>query len=159
MKGFHSITLLLRDVAATANVLTNIFGYKLTGEEGNRYRYTTDTVANAAIVDLLEAPYDNPVNAGGTIHHVAFRVKDEAALMDFREKIVKQGFNITQKIVCYYFFSHYFRVPGGVLFEIATDNPGFAIDEPADELGTTFKLPPQYESKREDIERALPLLV
>jgi len=78
--------------------------------------------------------------------------------MRFRDKVVKKGLNITQKINRDYFFSLYFREPGGVLFEIATNNPGFTVDEPLDQLGQHLKLPVQYESMRADIEKVLPAL-
>ncbi len=97
--------------------------------------------------------------AGGTNHHVAFRVKNDEVLMHFREKIASKGHNITPKIDRNYFYSLYFREPGGVLFELATDNPGFAIDEPVNELGTNLKLPVQYEPDRENIQRVLPKIV
>ena len=158
-KGFHSITLTLKTVENTAKVLTDILDYKFVGKEENRYRYRTDTVENAAIVDLIEdTNAASAVNAGGTIHHIAFRVKDEKVLMEYREKVVRNYLNITQKIDRNYFFSLYFREPGGVLFEIATDNPGFAIDEPVNEFGKNLKLPAQYESNRSQIEAALPAL-
>ena len=144
----------------TASVLTDIFGYKFSGQEGNRYRYTTDAVETASIVDLIDAPDEKRTgNAGGTIHHVAFRVKDENVLMEFREKVLAKGLNITQKIDRNYFFSLYFREPGGVLFEIASDTPGFSIDESVSELGKNLKLPAQYESHRKQIEAVLPSLV
>lgn len=158
-RGFYNITLTLRKIEATAAILTDIFGYKLLQQEGNRYRFVTDAVENAAIVDLLEAP-DAPAGYGaaGTNHHVAFRVKDEATLMAFREKIESKGHHITPKIDRNYFFSLYFREPGGVLFEVATDNPGFATDESLEELGTHLMLPAQYEPYRNKIEEALPVL-
>lgn len=158
-RGFHSITLSLRMKSETAQVLTDILGYSLLKQEGNRYRYGTGAVGHAAIVDLLEDPETKPgINAGGTIHHVAFRVENEAVLMEYREKVLRYGLNITPKIDRNYFFSLYFREPGGVLFELATENPGFAVDEPVSELGTHLKLPPQYESRRADIEAVLPRL-
>lgn len=158
-KGFHSITLTLKNISATAEVLTDVFDYKLVGQEGNRYRYRTDAVQNASVVDLIEAPNDpRAINAGGTIHHVAFRVKDEEVLMAYREKVLAKGLNITQKVDRNYFFSLYFREPGGVLFELATDNPGFSIDESVEELGKNLKLPAQYEKHRSQIEAALPVL-
>ncbi|MFD1001423.1 ring-cleaving dioxygenase [Ohtaekwangia kribbensis] len=158
-KGFHSITLTLRDIKATASVLTDIFEYTLEGQEGNRYRYSTKAIENAAIVDLVQVPGEGGgIGGSGTIHHVAFRVKDESILMYFREKVLKKGLNITPKIDRNYFFSLYFREPGGVLFEIATDNPGFDVDEPVSELGTNLKLPAQYESNRKEIEQVLPAL-
>lgn len=159
MKGFHSVSLTLKNIQDTASVLTDIFEYKFVAQEGNRYRYGTDAVANASIIDLIEAPdLARAVNAGGTVHHVAFRVKDEDVLMRFREKIVKKGFNITPKIDRNYFFSLYFREPGGVLFELATDNPGFTIDEAVEALGNSLKLPAQYENNRAAIEKVLPAL-
>ncbi|MEX2234711.1 MAG: ring-cleaving dioxygenase [Cyclobacteriaceae bacterium] len=158
-KGFHNITLSLRSVAETAKVLTDIFDYSLLKQEGNRYRYITKEIENASIVDLLESPETGRgINAGGTIHHVAFRVKNEEVLMNFREKVISQGLSITPKIDRNYFFSLYFREPGGVLFELATDNPGFSVDEPVNELGTHLKLPRQYEGSRAEIEKVLPVL-
>jgi glyoxalase family protein len=159
-RGFHSITLSLRSVTETAGVLTEVLGYSLSGQEGNRYRYVTPAVEGAATVDLLELPgMPRAINAGGTVHHVAFRVKDEETLMHYRDKVIRHGLNITPKIDRNYFFSLYFRVPGGVLFELATENPGFAVDEPVNELGTHLKLPAQYESSRAEIEKVLPSLV
>lgn len=159
-KGFHSITLTLRSVTDTAEVLTDIFEYKLASQEGNRFRYVTDAVENASVVDLIEAPNEpRATNAGGTIHHVAFRVKDEKVLMEFRQKVVEKELSITPKIDRNYFFSLYFREPGGVLFELATDNPGFAVDEPVHEFGKNLKLPAQYEHNRAEIEAILPALV
>ncbi|MCP9200818.1 ring-cleaving dioxygenase [Gramella sp. GC03-9] len=159
LKGFHGVTLSLNNIGATAEILTEVFGYKKERSEGNLTRYKTDSVKNAAIVDLLELP-DLPrgLNAGGTNHHVAFRVKDEETLMAIREKVLKKGLQITEKIDRDYFFSLYFREPGGVLFEIATDNPGFATDETVQELGSSLQLPDRYEGAREQIEKALPKL-
>lgn len=159
LKGFHSVTLSLKGIQHTAEILTNIFGYRLLKQEGNRYRFVTDAVEGANIVDLLEQPsVPAGINAGGTNHHVAFRVKDDVALMEYREKILSKGFNITPKIDRNYFYSLYFREPGGVLFELATDNPGFAVDEPVASLGSSLKLPPQYEGTRKEIEAVLPVL-
>jgi glyoxalase family protein len=159
IKGFHSVTLTLRSIKPTATILTDIFGYKLMEQEGNRHRYITDAIGNAAIVDLLEAPsLPYGYNAAGTNHHVAFRVKNDEILMEFREKIARKGLHITPKIDRDYFFSLYFREPGGVLFELATDNPGFTRDEELNELGTHLKLPRQYEPDRARIEAVLPRL-
>ncbi len=157
IKGFHSITLTLRNITPTAAILTDIFGYRLLKQDGNRYRFVTDAIDNASIADLIEAPdLQRGHGAAGTNHHVAFRVKDENILMDFREKIVRKGLSITPKIDRQYFFSLYFREPGGVLFELATDDPGFTIDEPVEQLGSSLKLPEQYEGSRAKIEQILP---
>ncbi len=159
IKGFHTVTLTLNDIKATAAVLTEVFGYKQVEQENNLYRYQTDAVKNAALVDLLEMPQaQRGLNAGGTNHHIAFRVKDEETLMAFREKIAARGLQISGKIDRDYFFSLYFREPGGVLFEIATDNPGFATDEAVENLGSSLQLPDQYEPMRDKIERGLPEL-
>ena len=158
-KGFHSITLTVKNIAPTAAILTDILGYRLMQQEGNRYRFITDAIDNASIVDIIEAPNLAPGRgAAGTNHHVAFRVKDDSILMEFREKIAAKGLSITPKIDRDYFFSLYFREPGGVLFELATDNPGFTKDEPLQELGSSLKLPKQYENSRKKIEEVLPAL-
>ena len=159
IKGFHSVVLTLQNIKATAKILTDIFGYKLLSQEGNRYRFITDAVEAANIVDLVEEPAgQRGINAGGTNHHIAFRVSNEDILMAFREKVKSAGLNITEKIDRNYFYSLYFREPGGVLFEIATDNPGFATDESVSELGTHLMLPAQYERSRKQIEEVLPSL-
>lgn len=158
-KGFHGVTLTLRSIKQTAAVLTEILGYKLLEQSGNRYRYMTDAVDAANIIDLVELPNEaRGIGGAGTNHHIAFRVKNEEVLMYFQEKVQRSGLSITNKIDRNYFYSLYFREPGGVLFEIATDNPGFGIDEPWDQLGQKLLLPPQYESRRADIEAVLPKL-
>lgn len=159
LKGFHTVTLTLNGIKATAAILTDVFGYRLVEQDENLYRYQTDAVENAAMVDLLESPgAQRGINAGGTNHHIAFRVENEEVLMAFREKIRERGLHITEKINRDYFFSLYFREPGGVLFEIATDNPGFATDETVEQLGSKLQLPTQYRSMREQIEKVLPEL-
>jgi glyoxalase family protein len=159
IKGFHNVTLTLNSIKPTADILTGIFGYKLLSEHVNRYRFATDAIDHAAIIDLVEAPGEMSGHiAGGSVHHIAFRVKDDAAEMKMRELIVNKGFQITPQIDRNYFHSLYFREPGGVLFEIATDNPGFTADEPLEDLGKNLKLPAQYEAYREEIKKALPPL-
>jgi len=159
IRGFHNITLTLRRVGPTITILTELFGYKMLKQEENRYRFVTDAIENASVIDIIEAPGTaSGTGAAGTNHHVAFRVKDDTILMEFREKIARKGLNITPKIDRDYFFSLYFREPGGVLFELATDNPGFTKDESVDELGSSLKLPKQYEGSRTTIEEGLPKL-
>jgi len=156
-KGFHSVSLNLNRKDTTVQVL-EIMGYQFVGEEGNRFRYKTNAIGTASIIDITETTDPRGINAAGTIHHIAFRVKDEETEMAWRAKLVQAGFNITQKIDRNYFYSLYFREPNGVLFEIATDNPGFAVDEPLAALGTGLKLPAQYEAHRKQIEEVLPVL-
>jgi glyoxalase family protein len=160
IRGFHSVSLLLRDIAPTALVLTDLLGYRMIKQDGNIYRYISDSVETAAYVDLIESPNEKPgLLAGGTNHHVAFRVKDRETQMYFHDKILNHGLRITEQIDRNYFFSVYFREPGGVLFEIATDNPGFTVDEPLHELGTHLKLPEQYEEERDLIAMKLAPLI
>lgn len=158
-KGFHSVVLTVRNSGPTSKVLTDILGYQLQQEEANRYRFATNAIATANIVDLVEEPAgQRGLNAGGTNHHVAFRVKDDNILMEVREKVRSAELNITEKIDRNYFYSLYFREPGGILFELASDNPGFVTDETVAELGTHLMLPPQYERSRQRIEEVLPVL-
>lgn len=159
LKGFHNVTLTLKKAEPTIKVLTDILGYGLQKQEENRYRFATDAIDTANLIDIIEndkIPAGR--NAGGTNHHIAFRVENEAVLMEYREKVMSAGLSITPKIDRDYFYSLYFREPGGVLFEIATDNPGFTVDEPLNELGQNLKLPKQYEAMRSQIEQALPKL-
>lgn len=159
IRGFHNVTLSLSRIDKTAEILQDVFGYKLQEQNVNRYRFKTDAIENAAIIDLVELPGEqHAINAGGTIHHIAFRVKDDATELFFRKKLIEKGLQPTPVIDRNYFNSVYFREPGGVLFEIATDNPGFAVDEPVENLGTSLKLPEQYESKRPELEKSLPKL-
>ena len=159
LRGFHSTTLTLKNIEKTAAVLKEVFGYVFVGNEGYRHRYATTAIPTAATVDLVEAPQQSSgIGAAGTIHHVAFRVQDEKVQEELRKKVASLGLNVTPKIDRNYFFSVYFREPGGVLFEIATDNPGFTVDESIEELGTHLMLPPRYEPRRAEIERVLPAL-
>ncbi|SIS57852.1 glyoxalase family protein [Chryseobacterium ureilyticum] len=159
LKGFHNVTLTLRKAEPTIKVLTDILGYDLQKQEADRYRLATNAIDTANIIDIIEndkMPAGR--NAAGTNHHIAFRVKDDNILMEYREKVLSAGLNITPKINRDYFYSLYFREPGGVLFEIATDNPGFTVDEDLAELGENLKLPAQYEGMRDKIEGVLPKL-
>ncbi|CAD0220145.1 ring-cleaving dioxygenase [Chryseobacterium sp. JV274] len=159
LKGFHNVTLTLKKADPTIKVLTDVLGYDLQKQEGERYRLATDAIDTANLVDIIEnSTIPAGRNAAGTNHHIAFRVKDDNVLMEYREKVLSAGLSITPKINRDYFYSLYFREPGGVLFEIATDNPGFTVDEPLNELGTNLKLPAQYEGMREKIEGVLPKL-
>lgn len=159
LTGFHNVTLTLKKAEPTMKVLTDILGYDLQKQEGERYRLATNAIDTANLVDIIEndkMPAGR--NAAGTNHHIAFRVKDDQVLMEYRDKVLSAGLSITPKINRDYFYSLYFREPGGVLFEIATDNPGFTVDESLDELGTHLKLPAQYEGMRDKIEDVLPKL-
>lgn len=159
IRGFHSSTLALTDATATAQVLTQSMGYHLATQSGHRTRYAVGTGGPGTYVDLLTDPaLPRGLNGAGTIHHVAFRVSDDAAEVAARDTLLKDGLHVSPVIDRAYFKSIYYREPAGVLFEIATDGPGFAIDEPLDQLGTKLGLPPHLELHRAEIEAALPQL-
>ena len=158
VRGFHSVSAALEGYERTARLLTETFGYRLVDESGNRFRFVSaDDSAPGRIVDLLCHP-DTALGrvAAGSVHHIAFRAKNEAEQLQWREYLVGLGYNVTPVIDRTYFHSIYFREPGGVLFEIATEPPGFTLDEKLDELGTHLRLPPWMESARSEIEEILP---
>jgi glyoxalase family protein len=164
LRGFHSTTLQVRDAAASAALLREHFGWSEAGREGNRTRYVAPETSAAAagaplpgrIVDLVETPSLPPGRMGrGTIHHVAFRTPDDATQSGWRAQLVADGFGVTPMRDRQYFHSIYFSEPNGVLYEIATEPPGFSWDEPVESLGQSLKLPPWLEPQRERIEQAL----
>lgn len=158
-RGIHQVTISTLDKTATANILTEVFGYVLENTDVNRFRFRTNAVADGASVDLVETLGEQPgIVAGGSVHHVAFRVKTVEDLLYFRKKIAGLGLHITEKIDRNYFYSLYFREPGGVLFEIATDEPGFLVDENLEELGQNLQLPEQYEGYRDRLKIVLPVI-
>ena len=159
LHGFHSVTLWLEEVRDTAELLTAQMGYRAGGQEENRHRFVSGANAVGRIIDLVEGP--DRVQAGlgaGSIHHIAFRAPNDEQQLEYQSLIRNAGFNVTDVLDRSYFHSIYFREHGGVLFEIATDNPGFAIDEPVNALGETLKLPEWLEPNRTEIESSLPRL-
>jgi len=163
LNGFHSVTLWLRDLAPTAHLLTEVFGYEDQGSETvdgvERLRLAAPGGARGSVIDLMRSDAPSIGRPGaGTIHHVAFRAEDDATQLAWREALASAGHDVTPVIDRQYFNAIYFREPGGVLFEIATDPPGFAVDEPVETLGRDLKLPAQYEGMRDRIERVLPPL-
>ena len=159
IRGFHSSTLGLSDAAPTISVLTQTMGYHLVAESGHRARYAGNGGGPGSYVDLLTDPaLPRGLSGAGTIHHVAFRVPDDASQEKARSQIVKDGLAVSPVIDRAYFKSIYYREPGGVLFEIATDQPGFAIDEPVETLGSKLSLPPHLEPHRAEIEAGLPAI-
>lgn len=159
--GFHSATLTLRDPEPTARLLADGFGFAEAGNErdgaGERLRMALPGDGPGRVIDLWRPDVPERSIAGaGTIHHIAFRARDDAHQDALRERLLGLGMEVTPRIDRQYFNAIYFREPGGVLFEVATDPPGFAIDEAPDALGTALKLPPQYEPRRARIEAALP---
>jgi len=159
--GFHSATLAEEGYERTASLLVETMGWKLVGEDANRYRYAAGASGSAgAIVDIVCAP-DTRLgrSGGGTVHHIAWRTPDDAHQKLWRSALVGAGYNVSPVMDRTYFHSIYYREPGGVLFEIATDPPGFAIDESRDHLGERLMLPDWLESQRAAVVAALPPLV
>ena len=158
VRGLHAITMSERQIDPSAEMLTGLLGMSVTGEDGDRARFGMAGGGTGALVDVVGGIEDRGLQAGGTVHHVAFRAPDLATMTVWHDEIAARGINVTQILDRQYFKSIYFREPGGVLFEIATDAPGFDVDEPLLELGRLLKLPPWLEPDREQIASALPPL-
>ena len=156
IRGIFGVTLSERSGGNTTDLMENFLGFERAGEERGRARYLT-TGPDGSFADVLVRP-EGPVGqtAVGTVHHVAWRAPDDATQRAWREEIATRGFDVTPVLDRKYFHSIYFREPGGVLFEIATDPPGFAVDEDPDHLGEDLKLPPWLEKDRSRIEQVLP---
>lgn len=155
IRGFRGTTMHLNQRGPTAEVLETLFGFQETESDGNRWHYTTDAKIGGSVI-IKEDESRPSANGRGIIHHVAFRAEDDDELESLRGKVVGMGLNPSQVIDRHWFHSVYFRSPGGVLFEIATDGPGYDVDEDPDKLGQKLILPPWLESKREMIEKRLP---
>jgi glyoxalase family protein len=145
----------------TVAVLTEDLGMKVLWERGDRIRLAAGDGLAGSIVDVIADPTAAPgLTAGGTVHHIAFRTPDKQTQELWRQELADRGYQVTAILDRQYFTSIYFREPGGVLFEIATDTPGFDIDEPLLELGRSLKLPPWLEPSRDQIEHIIaPLAV
>lgn len=156
LRGFHSVTLWLEEIAPTVELLTGKMGYRSAGQEGSRHRFVGDNASLGSIVDLIHRPGKMQAGFGtGSIHHIAFRVLDDAEQVEYQSELTRSGYRVSEVRDRSYFHSIYFREPGGVLFEIATNAPGFMVDEPKETLGETLKLPEWFEPTRDEIESAL----
>jgi glyoxalase family protein len=160
IRGFHGVTLMVAKAAPTGEILTDVFGFAETGREGSLVRYAAEDTSPGHILTIRETTGFLPGRMGrGSVHHLAFRAKDDPEQAQMAEKLVRNhGQRPTEQLDRNYFRSVYFREPGGVLFEIATDQPGFAADEPVASLGRELKLPASLEAHRREIEAALPPL-
>jgi catechol 2,3-dioxygenase-like lactoylglutathione lyase family enzyme len=159
VRGVHAVTIWEDGDTGSAEFLTGTMRFRAVGEEENRLRFQSGQDGLGTVVDLRRAPgFWGGTDGVGTVHHVAFRAAGDAEQQARHEEIRRLGVGVTDVRDRQYFRSIYFREPGGVLFEIATDGPGFTVDERPEELGTTLRLPPQYESLRQRLERALPPL-
>ena len=157
IRGFHGVTILQLDAAETSTTLA-FMGFQQIAAEGNRLRFASpaDSSALGNHIDILVDPQANFGRSGaGSVHHIAFRAANDESHLEWRTTIT-QHLPATEVLDREYFHSIYFREPGGVLFELATDNPGFAIDEPLESLGERLCLPPWFESRRTSLEEILP---
>jgi len=159
IRGFHSATLTETDYQKTAALLTDTMGFKLAAQDGNRLRYAIDSGEAANVVDVLHAPDERHGRIlAGTVHHIAWRTADDAEQLVWRRELSDRGYGVSPVMDRKYFHSIYYREPGGILFEIATDPPGFTVDESPEELGSKLVLPAWLEPERKQLEAVLPPL-
>ena len=156
--GLHSATAVLHSYEETRRLLMGVFGMALHGREENRFRFEmkSDDALGRFYDVVIDPQAENGRQGGGSVHHIAFRTSTDDEEKYWQKSLRGNGFSVTPIRDRKYFKSIYFNEPGGVLFEIATDPPGFAVDEPIERLGQDLKLPPQYESIRSEIENRLP---
>ena len=161
LRGFHSVTLVEASLAPTEELLTRHLGFEVAAREGDRTRFRAagGSAATATLVDVVERP-DAPRGRDGVgrVHHVAFRTPDDATQRQWQDTVQRLGLRVSPVMDRDYFHSIYFREPGGVLFEIATDGPGMTVNEPAETLGTRLMLPAGVEQHRAELTRILPPL-
>jgi glyoxalase family protein len=159
LRGFHHVTLAVEAPDRTAGLMTDSLGFRSLDEAEGRIRLASGEGGPGYQVDVVNAAGLPHGSMGvGTVHHVAFRVPDEDTQLALREEVAALGYSVTPVLDRNYFRSIYFREPGGVLFEIATDPPGFAVDEDPEHLGEDLKLPPWLETRRDRLEEVLPPL-
>lgn len=157
IRGFHGIRLLLEDTKSTGAILTDVLGFVEAGSEESVTRFVAKGTASGGVVEIREAKGFLAGHMGrGSVHHVAFRAATDEEQAQMRTRLVEtHRIHATEQMDRNYFRSIYFREPGGVIFEIATDQPGFAVDEPVASLGQALKLPPFLEGQRKAIEAVL----
>ncbi len=157
LRGMHAVRLWERDLKPTETLLTQVMGFERVGAEDGWHRYGVEGGASGKIIELKELPKERRGQWGtGGVHHVAWRMKDSEEEMALRDAIAQTGLSPTEQIDRFWFKSVYFKEPGGALFELATDGPGFARDEKMEHLGEQLILPPWLERQRQKIEAALP---
>jgi len=157
IRGLFGVTLVLRDIPRSLDFLTQVLGFEVAHQSGSLTRIALNGDAPGRVMDLLHSPAEPAGRNGlGTVHHVAMAIPDGASQLVVRADLVRLGFHVTEVRDRQYFQSIYFREPGGVLYEIATMQPGFTFDESLSELGNDLKLPPWEEPSRAEIEAGLP---
>lgn len=160
VRGLHSLSLSVEEGEGTGRLMTGMLGFRKVAEEAERFRYEAGEGGPGNTVDVLRRSGGLSGRPGvGTNHHVAWRVIDGNAQVELRGRLLESGCHVSEVMDRTYFRSIYFNEPGGVLFEVATDPPGFDIDEDLQHLGSSLKLPPQLEPRRDEIERVLPSVV
>jgi glyoxalase family protein len=160
IRGFYGVTMYLADLEPSAKVMTEILGFRRGEWKGNRVRFFVGDGIDEAVIDAVVDP-NIPFarQSAGSVHHIAWRVKDFSAHEEWFSYVNQQGLSSSEIIDRFYFHSIYFREPGGILYEIASDIPGFTVDESVEDLGRSLVLPPWYEPHRDKIERSLPPIV
>ena len=160
LRGLHTAELTVRSATRTEQLLTTVMGCRLVRREGTRARFTSaHSETSGSYIDIIADASAAPGAGGsGTIHHIAFSVPDDDTQLLLQKALHVAGYSVSEVRDRNYFHSIYYREPGGILFEIATATPGFAIDESPATLGTALKLPTQFERARSQIERLLPPL-
>jgi glyoxalase family protein len=159
VRGFHSATLTQADFRQTAALLTDPMGFKLVAQDGDRFRYAVDSGETSGLVDVLQAPHERQGRVlVGTVHHIAWRTADDEEQLRWLTELTRLNYGVSPVMDRKYFHSIYYREPGGILFEIATDPPGFSVDEAPEELGSNLVLPRWLEPRRTSLEAVLPQL-
>ena len=159
VRGLHAVRLWERDFKPTGKLLTEVMGFAHLGTEEGWHRYGIDGGTSGKIIEVKALPEERRGQWGtGSVHHVAWRMRDSEEEIDLRDSIIEPGLRPTSQIDRFWFKSVYFREPGGALFELATDGPGFSLDEKTEHLGERLVLPPWLEPRRKEIEAALPPL-
>jgi glyoxalase family protein len=159
VRGLHGVTMVVSSPDATLELLTGLLGWRVAGQEEERIRVAVASGAPGQVIDIVPAPHAaRGVNGLGTVHHVAMAVSDGEEQRRLRQELIGLDYQVTEVLDRNYFQSVYFREPGGVLFELATVQPGFTVDETLAALGKTLKLPAWEEPNRQRIEAALPVI-
>jgi glyoxalase family protein len=159
IRGTYTVSLNEFKIDRTISLLTDVMGHRLVSEESGIFRFESGKGGPGSFVDVLESPKDvRALQGAGSVHHLAFATESDATQLEIREKLLSGSYNPTEVLDRNYFHSIYYREPGGILFEIATNPPGFSVDETVAELGSSLKLPEWFEPRREEIEAALPAI-
>lgn len=160
IRGTYTVSLNEFKIDRTVSLLTDVMQHKLIAEESGIYRFESGAGGPGSYVDVLESPKDiRALQGAGSVHHLAFATESDETQLEIREKLLSGSYNPTEVLNRNYFHSIYYREPGGILFEIATNPPGFSVDESVAALGSSLKLPEWFEPRREELEAELPVII